>query len=309
MLCFALRKVSLSEVRTAFSNVDPLWLPILILLPLFDLWLRAVRWRILLARLVDGSVRKLFQLEAVGLAINNVLLLRVGELARAYVGGKELGVPTAGVFATIVIERLCDTAALLFILGLSASRLPGALAPRVRVLAFLGTVALVAALAALSALDLLLRRASRLQRALDRHPRFSRVVSEAMQGARALHSPSAILRVSALSLGLWLCDAGLYWATAQAMGLSPELSFAQSVVVLASAGASSALPMVPGSWGGFEAAVQAILMSIGYDASAAFGYAAGVHLVMYLVVTLLGIIFLYGLGHTFSSLSRALKRP
>lgn len=308
LLYFALRKVSLGEVRAAFSGVRPGWLPLLALMPLLDLWIRALRWRVLLARLVDGPVRKLFQLEAVGLAINNVLFLRVGELARAYVGGKELGVPTAGVFATIVVERLCDTAALLFILGISAWRLPSVVDPRVPTFAFLGTAGVLAVLVAVSNMDALLKRIPLLPAALAKRPRLAKLVAEAAQGSRALRAPGPVLSAAALSLALWVCDAGLYWATARAMGLI-SLSFEESVLVLASAGASSALPMVPGAWGGFEAAVQAILMHMGYGASAAFGYAAGVHLIMYLVVTLLGISFLYSLGHTFSTLSRALERP
>jgi uncharacterized membrane protein YbhN (UPF0104 family) len=145
-------------------------------------------------------------------------------------------------------------------------------------------------------------------RILESKPRLRYVLEELILGTKVLRSWDVSLKVAGMSIGLWLCDAGLYWVAGYAVGLDPNLGYGDSVIVLATAAASSILPMVPGAWGGFEAAVQAVLIHKGYDASIALGYGAIVHLIMYLVVTGLGIVFFYSLGHTLSSLKRFLER-
>ena len=113
---------------------------------------------------------------------------------------------------------------------------------------------------------------------------------------------------AALSLSLWLIDAGIYWFTSRAMGLEPGLSYGRSVVVLSTAAAASAIPAAPGAFGIFEQFVETLLVAWKVPAPVALAYAGIVHLVMYLIVTLLGIIFLYQLGHSFGSLGRAVRR-
>lgn len=308
LLYAALRDVRLKEVVGFLPRVDLVWVPWIFILPAVDLLARAVRWRLLLAPLRKTDAWTLFKLEAVGLAINNVLFLRLGELARGYVAGKELGVPTLSVLATILVERLCDAAALFALLGASSLLLPGVVDGRVRDLAFLACAGVVGLIALLVWADSYGKRHGSwigLERA---HPRLRRFCEELMMGGRAFHDALRTARIAILSLGLWLCDAGLFWVMGRVMRLEPPLDPLQGVTIVACAAGATALPAVPGAFGNFEAAVKLILMHFGYDKSLAVGYAALSHLIMYLVVTTLGLVFLYRLGHTFSSLRGALEK-
>lgn len=307
-LCYlAFRDVHLGKVLGALNDFQPAWTPLLLALPVLDLGIRAVRWRILLAPVVDAPRWALFKIEAVGLALNNVLFLRVGEFARALVGARELDVPAASVFATIVVERLCDTAALLGIFSACALARPDLVGSTLRFWALAATFGCVFGLAAIALGGERLRRAPLFTR-IEAFPKAARLAEELIRGSRGMRSGAAAAAVAALSVALWLCDAGLYWAAARAMVFSPSLGYAQSVVVLATAGAASALPAVPGAFGNFEASVKVLLEHFGYAKELGLSYAAFVHLIMYAVVTSLGIVFFYRLGHTFAGLKGALLR-
>ncbi|MDE2292133.1 MAG: flippase-like domain-containing protein, partial [Elusimicrobia bacterium] len=88
----AFRGVHAGELFASLKAFEWGWAPVLLALPVLDLWARALRWRILLAPVADARAGKLLQLEAVGLALNNVLFMRLGEPARALLAGLELDV-------------------------------------------------------------------------------------------------------------------------------------------------------------------------------------------------------------------------
>ena len=87
------------------------------------LWLRGVRWRVLLnGRL---PLARSFHILNVSYFINGVLPLRVGELARAVLAARaEPPVPVLTSLSTIVVERLLDTLAVFALIGLTLLALP-----------------------------------------------------------------------------------------------------------------------------------------------------------------------------------------
>ena len=233
--------------------------------------------------------------------------MRLGELARGVVAAAELKVPTLSVLATIVVERLCDTAALLTLFTLSAFLLPEVISVQVRNGSLLAAVAVAAGLVVITLGGGWFKTSSWFKR-LERFPAAAKFVGELIDGSQGLRSFRVAAGVVLLSFSLWLCDATLFWITARAMGFSPDLSYLYSVVTLASAAAASALPAVPGAFGNFEAAVKQILVHFGYAKPLAVSFAAFVHLVTYIVFTVLGLAFFYRLGYTFSGLRETLRR-
>ncbi|MEE8424520.1 MAG: lysylphosphatidylglycerol synthase transmembrane domain-containing protein [Elusimicrobiota bacterium] len=304
---YAFRDVDVGELARSFRNLNLLWLPVLVSLPVLDLWLRALRWRILLRPVVDADVKLLFQLEAIGIAINNVLFLRVGELARAVVGGQELKVSTLSVLATLIVERICDLTALLILFTACALAMPELIERRIALYALAASIGAAASLAGITALGARVRGGGSL-RWLRRWPRVEKLASDLIQGSLGLRPLSASLKVAALSVGLWLVDATICWFGGLAMGFSAaDFGPLHGVVVVVTAAAASALPAVPGAFGNFEAAVRMLLEHFGFAKAVALGYAAVIHLIMYAVVTTLGLVFFYRLGHTFAGLKAAIQ--
>ena len=77
-----------------------------------SVWLRGVRWKFLFPEKNSPSISSLYKAEMIGYFGNNVLPLRLGELLRSYIVGKEHSLSKSFVFGTVILERLMDTIAL-----------------------------------------------------------------------------------------------------------------------------------------------------------------------------------------------------
>lgn len=292
-LYMASRNVEAARLKEVLGQARLAWLFPIFGIAALDIFIRALRWRILLSGAVRAPLWTLYQLEAVGLGVNNVLFARLGEITRAVLAGKRLGIPMLTSLASVAVERAFDVAALLTLFVVASASSP-LVRPEARTAAWF---ILGAALAAL----FLLAAAGNLMVRLTPFAKLKDLVSQLVLGAAVLRRPVPAILTAALSLALWLVDAGLYWCAARALGLGALMDFPQSILVLSWAGAGAALPAAPGAIGTFEAMVKDILMKLGADAHAAFGYAVFVHMTTYLFVTGLGLLFLYRLGLTLSA--------
>ncbi len=293
-LWLALRKVEFAALGAALSAARVRWLIPMVVLIYVDLLVRAVRWRVLLSRTraLPAPVWDLVKLEAIGLAVNNVLLLRLGELARAGLAARRLGIPAAAALASVAIERALDVAALLTIFVLADRWAPG-IAPVHAVRAALLLLACaIGALIVLAAAESSLAPGGFAEVRLRAWPRVHRFVEQLALGAAVLRSPAAAAKASVISLLLWTLDAAVYWAGAYALGLGSIMNYPRAVLTLSWAGAVSAIPAAPGSIGTFEAFVASILRTFGAVPEAALAYALLTHMIMYLLVTITGLVFL-----------------
>lgn len=300
-LWLAARNVSLPELAAALAAARWRWLPFMLGMGLADLVIRAARWKILLWRAAPrAGVWTLFKLEAIGLALNNVLFLRVGELARAFLAGRELGAHVASTLASVAVERALDVAALLLLFCAAAALAPQFVPAALR---RAGLLALCGVLAAIGALAVGEGQVWRLKR----WPGVHRLAAQLAQGAAVLREPAPAAAAAVLSLGLWSVDALVYWAGARALSLGALVSYPRAILVLSWAGAAAALPAAPGAFGTFEALVKSILVDFGAGPDAAFACAVFTHMTTYLTATVLGLLFLWQVGLSFGELTRAVQ--
>ncbi len=307
-MLLALRNVSLPELWAVLSAARPAWFVPLVAVSLIDLAIRAVRWRILLRKTADAPAPLLFRLQAIGIALNNVLFMRLGELARAFLAARELGAPTMSVLATVAVERALDLAALLVLFCLAGAAQPQFVPETLRrggLLALLGTIV---ALVVLAFAERPLLPGGSWERRLRKFPAIHKLVSQLATGAAALREPGAALKAAAWSLLLWTIDASYYWFGARALGLGGFVDATRSALILSWAGAGAALPAAPGAFGTFEALVKSIMVAFGAPDSAAFGYAVFNHLSSYAIVTSLGLAFLWKIELSLGELRGALAR-
>ena len=293
-LWLALRKVEFAALAVTLSSAHLIWLVPMFGIIFLDLFVRAARWRVLLSRTrrEPAPVWDLFKLEAIGLAVNNVLFLRLGELARAGLAARRLGIPAAAALASVAIERAHDVAALLTIFIFASTSARGIVPVAVVRGSALLLAAAIAALAVLAVAESSLASGGLLEKLLRRWPRVHRLVEQLAMGAAVLRSPAAAVQAAALSLALWSVDAALYWAGAYALGLGGVMDYPRAILTLSWAGAVSAIPAAPGSIGTFEAFVASILGKFGATPESALAYALMTHMIMYLLVTVVGLIFL-----------------
>ncbi len=306
-LWLALRKVEFGALGATLASARLGWLIPMVALVYLDLFVRAARWQVLLSRTWPASLADLFKLEAIGLAVNNVLLLRLGEFARAGLAARRFGIPVATALASVVVERVLDVAAMLILFVLASHLAPG-IAPvsivRAAVALFAGALG---ALILLAALGRSLAAGGRSERVLRHWPKILKIVTQLALGAAVLRAPQAAAKAVVLSLILWIGDAALYWAGAYALGLGGIMDYPRAVLTLSLAGMSSAIPAAPGSFGTFETFVASILRTFGAGPEAALAYALLTHMIMYLLVTITGLIFLSREGISLSQLRKEVE--
>src|SRR5215210_7246398 len=145
------RRIDWTAVRQVLAGAS--WQPLLVAVVALaaDMAARITRWWWMLRPLQpdlpwSSCIRPFLG----GLAINNTVPLRAGDLVRVFGFQRTLGAPTAQVAGTLVLERLLDLLALLAILSLSVLGISDAFPRTFFVLAYVAGTICVAALLAIT---------------------------------------------------------------------------------------------------------------------------------------------------------------
>ncbi len=120
------RKIDLHKLAAAFATMDYRYLWPAVALTFVSYFLRAVRWKYLLNPQKKTLLANLFSATIIGYMANNLLPARLGEFVRAYVLAQKESLDTSSVFATLVVDRLCDgfTVLLVLLITFFTVRLP-----------------------------------------------------------------------------------------------------------------------------------------------------------------------------------------
>jgi glycosyltransferase 2 family protein len=120
----SMREVRLNEVLSALRRANYFGFFCVMALTLFGFWLRAIRWRPLIAAPRRISTDSLFSATMIGFMANNVLPFRLGEFVRPWALSRREGLSKTTLLATVVVERAIDMLTLLAILGVALAVYP-----------------------------------------------------------------------------------------------------------------------------------------------------------------------------------------
>ena len=125
-MALLLKKIDFKLLGAALRSVDYRFVLLAIALTFVSYFLRAVRWRYLLISVKSVPLAALYPATIIGYMANNLLPARLGEFVRAYVLAEREELETPTVFASLVIDRLCDgfTVLLMLVVTLFTLRLP-----------------------------------------------------------------------------------------------------------------------------------------------------------------------------------------
>lgn len=120
------RKIDFDKLAAAFREMDYRFILPALLLTFLSYYLRAVRWKFLLLPIKRTRLANLFPSTLIGYMANNLLPARLGEFVRAYSLGQKEHIGTSAVFASLVVDRLCDgfTVLLVLLITFFTIRLP-----------------------------------------------------------------------------------------------------------------------------------------------------------------------------------------
>jgi glycosyltransferase 2 family protein len=244
---------------------------------------RAERWHQILEHTgVQAKRVDCYALTTVGYMGNNVLPARAGEALRVVLLSPRCNAGKRTLISSIVAERVLDVIVLLTI--------------------FVGTVYGVLETSEVLPTDrpvlvtgigiLLLLAAAGAIWVLRKHHFFERVrdwLRPLADSPRAVVSRWGLVLLAATFL-LWTIEASVYWTVAQAIEMDISISGALYLVALTNFVA--ALPAAPGSIGTFDAAVAWGTHRLGVAGSVAVSYVILIRFVLYVPITIVGLVVL-----------------
>jgi uncharacterized membrane protein YbhN (UPF0104 family) len=291
LLAAAARGVTWTDLRREVGTLDGRWLAAAAATIVAGQWLRAARWRVLFGSDPRPSRRDSFAILSVGYLVSNILPLRAGDPARAWLVTVRTGASAARALATVMAERVLDVLSIalllaLWIPGWGAAWLANAAARQVTSAA-VAAGGVAAAAAGIVGLALAARVAPALSPLVEtallragapagRAAGAAALVDRFGQGLAVLSSARRAAAVLAWSLSVWLMGAAGYWLVMRAFGL--HLPFAAAgLAVCAAALLAAVLPPTPGYAGTFELAITTALVVHGVAQATALSYSLVLH--------------------------------
>ncbi len=311
LLWLATRSVDFQALGDSLRQANLAWSPPFLLV-LFGFYaLKASRWGILVAAVARIPFRFLFRSVMLGYASNALLPAQLGDVVRAVVAAREMGLPTAPLLTTVVVERAFDmivVAGLLGVLVLVHPEIPGTIVMSGAILLAVCLLALwflhVYASRTASVLRIAGRLLSRVRE--TRRLRILELLRSAAAGAAAIAQIRPFLACLGLSIAKWLLMAGCNLASFWALGI--DVPPAAALLVLAATALAMTLPSAPGYVGAIQFAYVFGLAPFGVSASDAIAASLYFHVLSYGSVVIAGVMYLHASGYRLADLRQNVER-
>jgi len=298
-LYLAGRKVDFSLMWEAFTKVNYWFVLLAVPVIFFSHFLRALRWRYLMDPIKRVDVASLFSALLIGYMANILMPAHLGEFLRAYVLGKKRGVSASSTFATIVVERIIDVFALLFLMVFAIFLYPFPdWINKAGYAMLVGTVVLFVFLILLKKYFAFFERfVNLLFRPLPKglQEKLGRGVRSFVTGIVPLRSGWDYPVVAVLSVVIWGCYGFIIHLVLYAfdfMSVYP-LPWSTSLIVLVVTTIGVVVPSSPGYVGTYHWLCQVSLAMFGVPAGPALSFAMVAHGVNFLPVLIAGLILAY----------------
>ncbi|MEO6279337.1 lysylphosphatidylglycerol synthase transmembrane domain-containing protein [Roseateles sp.] len=287
-----------TALQRAMASIRPVWLGLAMAALAAGYACRVRRWH----RMLKPSNERLRWTQCAGpllagMALNNLLPLRAGDVMRAVSFQRPLGVPTAVLIASLAAERLLDVMALFAICAV--------------VLTTFAQVAIQEAVSwSLAVLAAVVVTVLVLLVAFPRHweerrvaaggptstfvpvivRRALRVAADALLEFRLMVSGGAWAALAAWTMLAWAFEGVVFWAVARSM---PELPVPMGAwLALPLATLATMVPGGPGHVGTFDLGAMQAMTLVGNDPGGALAYALLAHLTLWAPVTAAGVGYL-----------------
>ena len=302
-------RLDLDGLADSFSNAKYIYLIPAIGIYFIGLVFRASRWSLLLSPITTLRWWRLYAVVVVGYTANNLLPIRLGELARSYYLAKRESISPVTSLATILIERVYDGLTLLLFLALAGLflpivdltqqigntlRIPGVVVILSTVLPFL--IALMGIVFVGFKPSVFQRLIAIILRLLPSRVRgiIDGVLQRFLDGFQGMHQMPRLMSLFFWSIPIWLAEVAVYCGVGFAFGIEAHFHnlgtfVGVMFVVTAVSNLAGAIPLSQGSIGTFEFMVILTLEFLSVSNGLASAYAVVLHLVLLLPVMIAGI--------------------
>lgn len=308
-LWLALRGLNWRDIGTILENARWQYLLLAFIIWTLGLGARAIRWYYLLGK--EVPIKPTYHILNIGFLINNTLPLRVGELARAYLVGRQSPeVSGWSVLSTIVAERIIDLITVVLLLG---AVLPVLAVERSAVSAgfALGFIAIISFCVLLLFAhhpnwphDIL----SRLTRALPVLNRLGlrELLDRILHGLKPLTTWQGLLNIIIWTAVSWFFSVAGAWVLGLVFTDLPQTGTMRAALSLSVAAASLSIivPFTLASVGPFEAAAVFALMTASVPQEVAVAYSIVWHTGVVVTYALWGAVGMVGMGLSFTQVQQ-----
>ena len=274
---WAFKDFSFSDFIASIQGINYIYLVLATLFLWGSVWLRGIRWRWLFKDNNAPTITSLYRAELIGYFGNNVLPLRLGEVLRSHIVGKENSLSKSFVFGTVILERLMDTLALtIFILLLLLTYpLEGAVKEYIMWGGITSFVVIVVSLIILNRIQI-----------FHTENTILIIIKKILDGLLSIKK-EMVIPVIISSILIWciyLLDVYLMQRAFQF-----NLSWPQVLTVLVISSLALSIPSAPGMIGTFHAAVKYTMVDLfAYSANDGNSFAILMHAYGYILFTFLG---------------------
>jgi len=296
------RKIDFDKMAAAFAGMDYRFLAPALALTFISYYLRAVRWKFLLSPIKETRLSNLFPSTLIGYMANNLLPARLGEFVRAYSLGRKEGIGTSAVFASLVVDRLCDgfTVLLVLLITFFTIRLPAGMEQIQKGLITGGYVTFGLYLAVMAFLALLKKRTdwtlclvARMVRPVlpGAADKAVLLLGSFISGIRIPTRPAGMAAILASSLLIW--GSAIWPIDLMLRSFGVELPIAASMFIMVFLVFAVMVPASPGFIGTYHFACVTALSAFGVGSEKALSIAIVVHGMGFFPVTAAGLFCLW----------------
>jgi uncharacterized membrane protein YbhN (UPF0104 family) len=276
------------EILAVVARAAPLWVLLALVCVAAGYLVRIVRWRRLLLPLQPSlKWHECAGPLLAGFAVNNLLPLRAGDVLRAAAFADRLGVSVGGTTISLVIERIFDALMLLIFLMVALwwFDVPqglrfAPLSPFDLDTEILWWLLPLMPVLGIGLLWLWLRSA-----------RLRSEVAAALHALRATWRGRSLIELGGWTLFVWIFEGSAFWCAAMALSALVEPQAAWLAFPVATL--ATLLPSTPGHVGTFDYFAAEAMQWLGNTVAGSLGFAILIHLLLWLPVTLAGLLWLW----------------
>ncbi|HAW49799.1 TPA: hypothetical protein DCX16_02465 [bacterium] len=305
-LYLAVRNVDYENAKEALINADyRLFIPAMLVV-IISFVPRAVRWDLFLKETKRISFNSLFSVMMIGFMVNNILPARLGEFARAYIIGRKEGISRSLSFGTIVLERIFDGLALLFLFGLGMiiSPFPEWVRTTGAVGLFVFTFGILFLIFLKIKRDLMVRLVFNISSLIHKasSEKASYILDRFIDGLASLGNIRDILLITLYSIVAITMLGCEFHILLFSFGI--DIPFYAPYFISAIVGLGTMIPAAPGYIGVFHSFCVGGLLLFGVEKDIALSYSIIVHLGQYIPVTLVGGFYLMKEGISWAQITK-----
>jgi len=312
-LVLLFRKIDFAQLLSTLKSLDWRYLLAAIFITFVSYSLRAVRWHYLVLPLKRAAPRNLLAATIICYMANNLLPARLGEFIRAYLLAEKENLEASSVFATLVLDRLFDGFSVLIILLVTffTVKLPPGMENVQRGLVTGGYVTFALYVTVIIFLVFLKRRTattlsftSKLLRPFPAKvsSKVIPVLGSFISGIRLTSNPKELFALVFSSALIW--STAVWPVDLLLKAFRIDLPLAASMFILVFLVFAVMVPASPGYIGTYHAACMYGLMAFNVPKELALSVAIVIHSINFFPVIIIGFLFLWKDGISFSSLGK-----